>query len=159
MSLAKSKCVKEIFKEYEKLSNSSGLMLNTDKTEILNFDRPNQFNIRLKYRHVSHTVTTTNKAKVNGIWLSKYVNTLEDNLNKIKDKVISQLQSWKSRGLSLLGRILVYKTFALSQVLFTAGCTKLTNEMKKELETNFYNFILKGDVQARSVSSRISKKD
>ena len=43
------------------------------------------------------------------------------NVSKIYQTIAKQLGSWASRGLSLLGKILIYKTFGLSQILFVAS--------------------------------------
>jgi hypothetical protein len=56
--------VREIFKEYERLSKASGLMLNVDKTEIL--DRHSLMH-SFKYMNVRHRVKGKQEVKINGI--------------------------------------------------------------------------------------------
>jgi hypothetical protein len=36
----------------------------------------------------------------------------------LKDKIVKAITGWQRRGLSLLGIILIYKTFGLSQVIY-----------------------------------------
>ena len=71
--------IQEVFNEYELFSNSSGLIHNADKTEILCFggrNAPQQFNIR--YNGSDFNIRSMSRIKVNGIFLSEDAAARED---------------------------------------------------------------------------------
>ncbi len=51
------------------------------------------------------------------------------------------LAGWRARQLSLQGRILIYKTLGLSQVIYTLYITELDGKQYKQLDMIFNNFI------------------
>ncbi len=57
------------------------------------------------------------------------------------EKITSMLAGWRARQLSLLGRILIYKMFGLSQVIYTFSITELDGKQYKKLDMIFNNFI------------------
>ncbi len=59
-----SSSLKNIFKEYERLSKASKLVLNADKTEIL-YSRPKRF--KFKYLGEIHQVASSTEVKINGL--------------------------------------------------------------------------------------------
>lgn len=62
---------------------------------------------------------------------------------KIK-KISTSLQVWKTRNLTLIGKILILKTFALSQITYIASIQPCPENISAELEKLFYDFIWKG---------------
>ena len=48
---------------------------------------------------------------------------------------------WKWRGLSLLGRIQIVKTFAVPKIMYRASVIPLSKELIKEANSIFYGFI------------------
>ena len=113
--------IKQIFKEYELFSASSGLHLNANKTELLCFnrDKNNDFDIEVEYRGERHRIAASDRIKINGIWFLQDREEREDvNVQKRIEATEKILMSWSTRHLSLLGRILIMKTYAISQFIF-----------------------------------------
>ena len=54
------------------------------------------------------------------------------------------LNMWGCRGLTLAGRILIFKSLALSKVLYTCTLTSFTKDFIKQLEDLRKNFIWNG---------------
>ena len=107
--------------EYEKLTVMSGLKLNAEKTEILRIINPRrhvrELNLRLTYTNTNFNITTKNEFKVNGIFLQQDLRTMVDrNVDKALTAMRQHLIKWSQRRLTLLGKTLIAKTFAVSQV-------------------------------------------
>ena len=123
--------VRAVISEYEKFSKVSGLLLNAEKTEIFKLvHRFSAQNYSFTYRGQSTTVTNLDRIKVNGLELATDPEeTHRANFESIKRKMDNQLAAWANRGLSLLGKILIYKTFGMSQLIYIA---RILNFTKKE---------------------------
>ena len=48
---------------------------------------------------------------------------------------------WKWRGLSLLGKIQIIKTFAIPKLMFRASVLPISEDLIKEADSHFYYFI------------------
>ena len=51
---------------------------------------------------------------------------------------------WKWRGLSLIGRIQIVKTFAIPKLMFRASVISISKNLVEETDSIFYHFILNG---------------
>ncbi len=150
-----SRSIKHIFKEYEKLSKASNLLLNADKTVILD-DRVNSHVI--KYMGQIFEVNSSKRVKINGITFVTDDNVMREiNYENLKTKIVNILTSWQTRQLSFLGRILIYKTFGLSQVTYPLSIVNLEQCQYSNLNKIFYNFICGRDLNSNSKQFRIAK--
>jgi len=118
-------CQQAIFSEYEKFSKLSGLKLNADKTEMLNFrsDRPDNGNrnvpVKVNYLDKSYEIAPLSEIKINGIVLSKDMDRQKvANCELLMSRMEGHFKNWQKRHLTLLGKIQIYKTFGLSQFLY-----------------------------------------
>ena len=108
------------------------LCLNADKTEIFvlgqNF---NPQSYTFTYMGQRTVVTNQQKIKLNGITLATDPKeTQRINLENVKRKLDNQFAAWANRSLSLLGKILIYKTFGLSQIIYVARVIKFNKKEK-----------------------------
>ena len=63
------------------------------------------------------------------------------NTNDVLNKVVNILNNWSKRKLTLLGRMAIIKSLALSKfVHLLSSLPDLPKELFKELEGRFYNF-------------------
>jgi hypothetical protein len=104
MCLTQSKrSLRNVFKEYEHLSRASGLMLNADKTEVL--DKTSSL-YKFDYMNETYRVRGLSEAKINGICFHRDHEIMkEKNYIMLADKITRSLSSWRGRSLSLLGKI------------------------------------------------------
>jgi hypothetical protein len=65
----------------------------------------------------------------------------EENFDHLTMKIENMLKGWRARHLSLLGKILIYKTFGLSQVIYVLSVIRLNNNQYKKIDIMFNNFI------------------
>jgi len=148
--------VKNIFLEYERLSKASGLMLNADKTEIL--DR-NSALYSFRYMNCRHRVVGKQEAKINGIIFNCNSDRMrQQNFEMLKEKISAALLLWKMRRLSLLGKILIYKTYGLSQIIYVLTVVELDPDQYKHIQLMFNNFLWGRDLNGESNRNRISWK-
>jgi hypothetical protein len=148
--------VQLIFKEYERLSKVSGLILNANKTEILNVTEQT---FKVKYRGEEHSLHSRRNVKINGIIFDKDAGKMrDDNFNNLYNRIQMMLGGWSARGLSLLGKVLIYKTYGLSQVIYTLSVICLNDRQYKMIDRAFNNFLWGRDLVSESNKSRISRE-
>ena len=66
------------------------------------------------------------------------------NFSQTLKSIKKSINVWKWRGLSLLGRIRIVKTFAIPKLIFRASVIPISKELIKEVSSIFYNFIWNG---------------
>ena len=152
-------CVKAAIKEYDKFTNISGLQLNADKTEIFSLSQVYAArNYRFTYCGEEIIVSNQSEIKVNGIQLATDpAETHKRNFESVKSKMNKQFAAWANRGLSILGKILIYKTFGLSQITYTARVINFTEKEHKELRNLVYKFIWNRNYQLPKAPDRIKR--
>ncbi len=135
--------VREIFVEYQRLTNLSGLTLNADKTEILNLN-PNSAKVQYKvqYNNQDIQIKTVLTLKICGISFCKseeeeYTINVLDKIDKLKSK----LKLWQNRHLTLEGKSLIVKTFGISQLVYIMQCVNIRKEDLKRTEQFIFNFL------------------
>jgi hypothetical protein len=105
--------------EYERLTIRSGLELNADKTEILNLKNNVQENFSLDYKNDSFEIKSVKSIMICGLY---FCSDLEEEYqlnvrNKI-DKLSNKIKQWSQRYLTMEGKVLIVKTFGLSQIIY-----------------------------------------
>ena len=152
--------VQGVFNEYERLSKISGLQLNADKTEFLILNRaamPGQ--IVFRYLNRIYSCEPKPEVKINGILLQMDQDGMRTaNVDSVIRKIEGQLWSWSKRGLSTLGKILVLKTFGISQIIYLAQsmCLKLCDF--KKINATLYKFIWNRNFGAPKAPERIKRE-
>jgi exonuclease III len=111
--------IQGVFDEYSKLTDRSGLELNADKTEILRLNNAEASSVCFTYNNQLLRVQTVQKLKICGLY---YCNDIDEEYklnvtDKIK-KLSYQIKLWTPRNLTMEGKILIVKTFGLSQLIY-----------------------------------------
>ena len=110
-----------VFYEYSRLTKCSGLMLNADKTEILNLSESGKNITKVNYAEstleIDHCTSTTICG--NFMSLNENVSYEKNILDKIQ-KLETNLNMWKRRNLTLNGKMIIIKTYAISQLIFSS---------------------------------------
>ena len=137
--------ISQIFLEYMKLTRSSGLTLNADKTEILNLSNSDKNSTTASYMYQDLIIKHKPAITICGNYLSLNENDCYQNnvLSKI-DKLASQLNRWKGRNLSINGKMIIVKTFAISQLIFTSQFQTIRPREVKKIESLCYSFVWNG---------------
>ena len=138
--LSDLKSGKEALKLLDQYSKCSGLHINREKTEGMwigrwkdNVEKP--FNIKwpkepIKALGIYHSYDRKAFIKAN----------FEDKIAQL----IRQLHWWKSRNLSLTGRVLIVKTLGLSKFSLLASMVEVPQHIIKQINALVYEFIWKG---------------
>jgi hypothetical protein len=151
-----------VFKEYERLTKLSGLELNANKTEILRIKAgqcpPPKCSFRISYLTKRYTLETCDKTKINGIVFQQDFRKMqEENVALAIKKMESHFKSWSRRGLTTLGKILIAKTFGISNIVFLMQAMTLTDSEFKLVNAALYKFIWNRHYQAAKAPERIKR--
>ena len=157
--------LQEIFNEYGRLTRASGLELNADKTEIMQLnsrcrlDALNQLNFNVRYMARSYRLVTVPQIKVNGIMLQQNEDEMINvNIESAIAKIDNILKRWSARSLSILGKILILKTFAISQLIYVMQSMVLSSEHFKRINQLLYKFIWNRHYLAAKAPERIKRE-
>ena len=133
--------VKNVLIELEKFGEISGLVCNLSKCEAMALGDSEEE--KITYNGIE--IKWVKKMKITGI---TFGNNTEQNRKQDVDDAISkmktQLQIWRGRNLSLLGRIQIVKTFGISQILYVSNMLSITNEEMRAIKDIIANFIWNG---------------
>ena len=157
--------LQELFNEYSRLTKLSGLQLNADKTEILPFKSSNvrtdvqNLNFQITYGQATYTVKTCMKAKINGIFFQQDEDAMRnENVANALRKMDDHLKKWTRRSLCILGKIMIVKTFGVSQIIFLMQSMKLTEANFKNIKHVLYKFIWNRHYLAAKAPERIKRE-
>ena len=156
-----------IFDEYSRLTKLAGLELNADKTKIIRFAselkhnradfRPATFNV--DYLGKNYEIKTVNETKINGIFIQQDEERMRTrNVEHVKQKMDAQLKKWSRRGLTTLGKILIVKTFGVSQAIFLMQSITLGKTHVKQLNDILFKFIWNKNFQAPKAPERVKRE-
>ena len=151
--------VQAIFKEYERLTSLSGLELNADKTELMRLGRRQEQLYQINYRERNYDLISLNELKINGIFFQNdRGRMMKRNIESILEKMDKHLKSWSRRSLSTLGKILIAKTFGISQVIYLLQSVAVNSDDVKKINALLYKFIWNRHYQAAKAPERIKRE-
>ncbi len=135
--------VQQVFREYQRLTDKSGLTLNAEKMEILSLYPGNHTkDFPIEYENIKLTITSVLKLKICGIFFCNDLNEEYDlNVHHKIEKLVGNIKIWSSRNLTFEGRSLILKTFGISQLIYNMQCTLFEQSQLKEIERYIFNFI------------------
>jgi len=167
-SLCKNKrtCIQALFDEYSRLTKWSGLRLNAEKTEILRFgsNRIRALNrgdqrYEFSYMGIDYALTGVENIKITGILFQQNEERMRRaNLEAIMSKINKQLLRWSRRGLSLLGKIVIMKTFGISQITFLMQSIYLETSDLQSINKLLYKFLWNKNYRAAKAPERIKRE-
>jgi len=150
-----------IIDEYNRFSSKSGIKLNVKKTEILVIGNKsgNLKSFKLKHKGEEVVILEQKSVKICGITFSNdcLISYRENILDRIT-KLERQLNIWRQRNLSLEGKILITKTFGLSQMIYAMQSTFIKMEDLKKIDNILYRFIWNLKTDNQIVIGKISRK-
>ena len=149
-----------LFKEYEFLTKNSGLQLNADKTELMRIGRnPVECSYNVNYRLRTHVVRSQTVVKINGILFQRDRTMMtEANVKLAIDRMDSHFRKWARRGLTTLGKILIVKTFGISQLVYLMQTLNLNETHYKKINAVLYKFIWNRNYLLSKAPERIKRE-
>jgi hypothetical protein len=113
----------------------------------------------VKYMNEIYRIKGLDEVKINGIVFNNNpILMKEKNYEMLIEKITNSLSGWINRNLSLLGRILIYKTFGLSQIIYVLTVIELEEMHYRNIEQMFYNYIWGKELGRARIYNRISKQ-
>jgi hypothetical protein len=157
-----NKSISEVFREYERLTRISGLELNVDKTEILNLNSSNinpKLIYNIKYLDIQYDLVAVSNLKICGLVYAgcsndEYRKNVTEKINKLE----MQLKKWMVRHLSLEGKILIVKTFGLSQLIYNMQCYEILPIDLVAIERLIFKFLWSKEWKESRPIERISRR-
>ena len=157
--------IQAIFSEYARLTGLAGLELNADKTEIMRFAtelRERNFEAQVhevRYLARTYKIETVRETKINGILFQQNETEMRNrNVDTVKRRMETQMANWSKRGLSTLGKILIAKTFGISQIIFLLQSMALDKSDFKKINEIVYKFIWNKNFSASKAPERIKRE-
>ena len=134
----------------------SGLYLNLDKTEgmWIGSSRTSMATIGgLKWK------LGRNVVKILGIYFSNYdrASNLEINWKKKIDSMITKIKCWEKRNLSIMGKVIIVKTFLISQFNYVLQALFLPQEVLRSINTIIFRFLWKKQYSNRRAFEKVKR--
>ena len=128
-----------LFNTINLFSSYSGLCINHDKTEILLLGNMEIKATELGVKEIRKVV------KILGVRFTYNQNLFyKMNFETIEKSLRESLKGWSWRGLTLLGRIQVIKSFAIPKLLYRASLISTKKDFIKIINNLLYSFVWKG---------------
>jgi hypothetical protein len=135
-------CIQQVFYEYKRLTQRSGLELNADKTEILSLNSKEKDKITFRYNDKSFEISTVEKIKICGLF---YCTDLDEeyqlNVSEKIKKLSNKIKLWTHRDLTMEGKVLIVKTFGLSQNIYNMQSYGFNNAELIMVERIIFRFL------------------
>ena len=126
---------------FNKFGECSGLKLNLQKTEIIPIGNAKNKNINLP-DHLKLIKVNNGPFKALGVWFSdNQEKVTELNLEERIKNLSTVLNIWRSRNLSLKGKITIIKTLAIPQIQFLFNMIYIPDNVIKKIDELVYNFL------------------
>jgi hypothetical protein len=94
------------------------------------------------YCNIRYLIQAQDDIKINGVTFNQNDAIMKKiNFEAMKAKMDRHFTEWSKRGLSLLGRIQIVKTFGLSEYPYTLAVIDITTEKWKTVNKHIYKFI------------------
>ena len=134
----------------------SGLYLNFDKTEAMwiGSSRTSVDKIdRIKW-HLGKSMI-----KILGIYFSNYdrASNLEINWSGKIDNMIRTIRCWEKRNLSIMGKVIIVKTFLISQFNYVMQALILPEHVLKMINTTIFRFLWKKQYSNRRAFEKVKR--
>ncbi len=153
--------IQHIIDEYLNFSKYSGIKLNIDKTEILVIGKKNSNPISFSISHDDNIIKIidSNKVKICGITFSNCnEEAYKDNILEKILKLERQLNIWRQRNLTLQGKILIDKTFGISQLIYSLQATTIKPIDIKRIDDIIFRFIWNTKSTSNRCIGKINRK-
>ena len=113
---------------------------------------------QIRYLDRTFSIKSAECLKINGILFQKDAVRMEQaNIEAVCEKIDRQFIKWSKRNLSTLGKILIVKTFGISQIIFLMQSIVISTASFKKLNAYLYKFIWNRHYSAAKAPERIER--
>ena len=119
---------------------NTGLKINLDKSEVIPIGKARLKLLQLP-RSLKHMIVNTQSFKTLGIWFCCDINeAIKLNFSDRLKKIEAILNTWKSRKLSMKGKVLIIKSLILPQITYLLSVCYCPDRILKQFETIILRF-------------------
>jgi hypothetical protein len=129
--------VLQVLREFEAVS---GLAINIDKTQLMVVGSE-EWAVGSRV----HGIEIVNNVTILGITIYRTLSDLDVNWNKAITKMHRLAGYWRTFGLSITGRVMVAKTYILSQSIYLMGSLPMSELIGERINETLLNFIKGSD--------------
>ena len=136
--------IREVLSRLKEFENVSGLKINKNKSYLICPGNP------LLVGSEIEGIIVSKEVKILGVWFDSDIRA-KHNKKNWETKITNTkhiLENWSKRDLSTFGKVLILKTFALSNFIYLMQSIGMPENIMRELNTLFYKFIWKKDMQS-----------
>ena len=130
--------VTELVKLLKKYGDVSGLELNVNKSKLLWLG-----SARNCTRDVAG-IPAVQRLKILGLWFSATQNCEKDNLDPAINSIISTINMWSQRDLSIKGRITVTKSLLIAKLIYILPCVNLSSNQLNQIHSRIMRYTWRG---------------
>ena len=135
--------IHEIFRVFNIFSRYSGFTLNKSKCEVSGIGVKK--GVKTAFCNVKNINLVLNSMKVLGVYYSYDKDKCQSkNFTSVIEKMEKVLNIWKSRQLSIEGKIVIFKTLAISKIVYISHKTTVSEFTLSQLEKIQKDFLWKG---------------
>jgi hypothetical protein len=128
--------VRVILEVLENFYRTTGLEVNTEKTQLM-ITGTNEWGIG----RAVHGIMVVESVKILGIKIDRNLMDLDNNWETIITNMTSIATYWGLFGLSIMGRVMVAKTYIISQALYVMGLLPLSDILVSRLNEIIVRYI------------------
>ena len=101
----------------------------------------------------------TSNLKILGVFFnrSKPAGTIEENWEPKINAMINKIKQWEKRGLSVMGKVLISKTFLLSKFVYLMQPLAIPEHALKKIDQVLYKFIWKKKFSERKAFEKVKR--
>ena len=141
----------QIFHDFKTIS---GLKMNTLKSQAMWLGRD-------KYRKDKyHNLKWTLQIKILGIFFRNNTSAqnIEDNWTKKVENIKRTIKQWSKRNLSIYGKVLIAKTFLISQFVYVMQSVGLPEDVLSEINRILFAFLWKSKYNNKKAFEKVKRK-
>ena len=147
--------IRLIFEIFEHFSAFSGFNLNKSKCEVSGIGVKK--GVKTALCNIKNVNLLNNSIKVLGVHYSYDTNVYQSkNFTAVIEKIEKVLNIWKSRSLTLLGKIVIFKTLGISKIVYISQMSSVPDRILAQLEIVHKEFIWGGKKSKIKHSTLIS---
>ncbi len=142
------------------MTRKSGLELNADITEIFRIGHLNEHGVLLSmnYIEIAYKIRNVDQMKIWGyIFCNNPVVEYDHNILSKVERFELQQKKWICRNLTLEGKILIVKTYGLSQLIYNLQCYRILQKELVLVERLIFKFFWSKDWNKLHICYRIKR--
>ena len=127
------KCILRILREFETVS---GLKINVNKTQLMVTGGDGE-----RIGSQIEGIKVVNSIEVLGVHIDRKLVNLDLNWEKILRKMVNQSNYWKLFRLSISGRVMIAKTYMISQATYLMGALPVNDDILDRMNEIIIEFV------------------